>query len=261
MFFYTHGLGRRRKERTVSVFSNWGVPIIMAELSTLQTAPTDQPQGQTNKTSQFISDFGTQIAISIIIALVLFVGGFLGITRLAHYEDTIKDARDSLNKQLLEERKLAGTERENFRKEIDTRLKEIKDTIESVSEKYVAAAVGVRQEKIKRDIGELEKKTKARIKEIDEKLGPYRWLESRKDEVDSLVGIGSIGVAHSKMTELFRDKKPDMAIRVAKHALDSKISGDPDDFHNLAAELARQNLYSLASWVVLRGLEHFPQSV
>nr|VFK34680.1 MAG: Tetratricopeptide repeat-containing protein [Candidatus Kentron sp. MB]VFK76897.1 MAG: Tetratricopeptide repeat-containing protein [Candidatus Kentron sp. MB] len=212
-------------------------------------SPSGQLQQQTSDIrprNPFLSEF----AVQIIITVAVFLLGFLGLQRLGQFDTVI-----------LKERELAGDERRDFRSEINTRLEEIRSTTKTVSEEYVAKAVEQRQKEVLKGVDELEEKTKARIKEIENKLEPYRWLESRSNEVDSLVGIDSIGTAEDKVTELFQDDKPDMAIRVAEHALDTQISGSPDDFHNLAAELGRQELYSLASRVVQRGLEYFPQNV
>lgn len=209
----------------------------------------------------FLLGFATQFAVPIIITIAVFLVGFLGLTRLEQYDLTIAKLDEKLTEQLLEERKLLVSERKDFRDEINMRLTEIKGAVKTVSEKYVAKAIETRQEEVLEGFDEFQKETSARIREIEDKLEPYRWLESRSDEVDSLVGIDSIGMADGKVTKLFQDKKPDMAIRVTKHALDSKISGDPNDFHNLAAELGRQELYSLASRVVQRGLEYFPRNV
>nr|VFK31006.1 MAG: Tetratricopeptide repeat-containing protein [Candidatus Kentron sp. MB] len=197
-----------------------------------------------------LSELATQLVIPIIIAVAVFVIVFLGLERLGQYDTAI-----------LDERKLSAAERRDFRSEINARLEEIRGAIKTMSDEYVAEAVEQRKKEVLEGFDEFQDKTSKRIKEIENKLEPYRWLESRKDEADSLVGIDSIGTAEDKVTELFQDDKPDMAIRVAEHALDTKISGSPYDFHNLGAELGRQQLYSLASRVVLRGLEHFSQNV
>nr|VFJ53204.1 MAG: Tetratricopeptide (TPR) repeat [Candidatus Kentron sp. DK] len=237
----------------------------MTEPSIGQAAPSpDQTQGQVNNIqpiNRFISEFGTQIVVAIVVAVTLFFVGGLGLNRLGQIDSAFTDFRRLVSEQLLEERKLSATERRDFRDDINTWLKGISSTIEAVSEQHVAKALQKRQEQADQAIKRVEDDASARITKIEEKLKPYAWLESRSEEVDSLVGIDSIGVAQAKVTELFQEKKSDMAIRVAKQALDSNISGDPDDFHNLAAELGRQNLYSLASRVVLRGLEYFPQNV
>nr|VFJ66841.1 MAG: Tetratricopeptide (TPR) repeat [Candidatus Kentron sp. FW] len=99
------------------------------------------------------------------------------------------------------------------------------------------------------------------VQDIKDHLEPYRWLSPRSDKEDFRVGIDSVGTAHEKATQLFSEDKPDMAIQVAKHVLEKKISGSPDDFHNLAAQLARKDLYSRASQIILLGLESFDKNI
>nr|VFK21418.1 MAG: TPR repeat-containing protein [Candidatus Kentron sp. LFY] len=222
--------------------------------------PSEQISGMKSK-NQFVSEFGAQIAVSIVLTVAVFLVGFLGLQRLGLYDKTISDLDKKLTKELSDERKLSETRRANFWDEIDKRLEEIRDTTKAVSEQYVSDAIGARQEKVLQGFDEFQKESSVRIRDIEEKLEPYRWLESRSEEVDALVGIDSIGVATRKVAELFQDSNPDVAIRVAEHALENKISGSPEDFHSLAAELGNKSLYSLASRMALRGLEHFPQNM
>lgn len=58
--------------------------------------------------------------------------------------------------------------------------------------------------------------------------------------------IGSVADAHLQVEAIF-NAKPDNVVEIVRHIVDrvvtKKIVGDQSDYHNLAAELARNNLY------------------
>ena len=86
-------------------------------------------------------------------------------------------------------------------------------------------------------------------------------MEERKDDVDHLVGIETIEAAHKAVSSYFSRGKKDIAIEVSQHVADKKTPGDPDNFHNLAAQLAKEDQNLLAIQVVNNGLELFPENI
>lgn len=190
-----------------------------------------------------------------------FVVGFLGLKRLEQFDSEITDVRNSLAGQVLEERRLSSAEREGFRKELEERIKEIRQSIQTLAERYAAEALESRTKGLEDRISRFTAEAENTISKIETRLDPYKWLQERKEELDNLVGVFTMGVAHERVTEFFSEKKVDLAVRVAKHAIAEKLSGTPDAYHNLAAELAKHDQEPLAVQVIDLGLSRFPSDV
>ena len=202
-----------------------------------------------------------KLAMPVLAVVIGFLISFLGLKRLGQFDAEIENLRKSLELRLSEERLSSENQRVTFRDEISARLKEIKDTVTVVSEKYVAEAIEEKKSEVISGFNEFISKTESVIQEIQEKLEPYSWLSSRSEEVDLLVGINSVGVAHKKVTQLFAEGKADLAIKITEHVIQENITGDANDFHNLAAQLAREDLFLLASKLISCGLKLYPNNV
>lgn len=215
-------------------------------------------QGQATPTPQ--TDF-LKLSMPIMAIFIGFMISFLGLRRLGQFDEEINNLRSFLNNQLSEERTFNEGQRERFRKEINIRLDEIKSTIQVVAENHVMQAVDERVGKFQGEQETYIVNTKQIVKTIREKLEPYEWLSNKKDEADNLSAISSIGEAHDQASNFYRERKIDLAVRVAEHALQNNIRGSASDYHNLAAEMAKNDHYDLASKIVSAGVEHFPKNV
>jgi len=96
------------------------------------------------------------------------------------------------------------------------------------------------------------------IERIEQKLDPFAYLaEQKHDPQEEFADIRTIGVVHDRVTQLFAAGKAPQALKVTEKALEGKLSGSADDFHNLAVELAKHDQNVLAVQVIESGLERF----
>lgn len=95
----------------------------------------------------------------------------------------------------------------------------------------------------------------------------YGWLKNNEGHIaPDDITVQSVDDAHRMVEELFRKSnisKNTQAKQVrviAQKVLNEQIAGDSADYHNLTAELARNELKDVAVSICVRGLKSFPQN-
>ncbi len=210
--------------------------------------------------SQYYESF-MQLALPILVVVLAAMAGALGLKRLEQVDHEISMVRSELlSEQRRQEEVLAARQKE-FRENVGSELTTMQSDIRQSADRLVEKAVQKRNDDLRARMSTFEKCVEDRVREIDGRLEPYRWLEERKDDLDWLVGNETIEAAHKAVSSYFEKGKKDMAIRLSKHVVEEEIPGGPDDFHNLAAQLAKENQYVLAVRILANGLVSFPENV
>jgi tetratricopeptide (TPR) repeat protein len=202
-----------------------------------------------------------KLFIPILTLVVGFVAGALWLKRPERSGSGVAEMRNSLASQMLEERKLSSSEREAFRKEVEERIRDIRQNIQTLTDRYAAEAVESRARRLEERLSQFTTEAEDIISKVEARLEPYKWLQERKGELDYLVGVFTMGAAAERVARFFSEKKMDLAVGVAKYAIDEKLSGAVSAYRALAAELARHAQEPLAVQVVDLGLSRFPADV
>lgn len=190
-----------------------------------------------------------------------FVVGFLGLKRLEQFDAEISSIRRDLTSQLNQDRAIVARDAERFHTELTDRVNGFKETVAQLADQAVRGVVDERVSVLEKQWADFTASTDATVDHIRESLKPYAWLEERKAEVDYLVGIHTVGVAHDRVTAFFAEGKTDIAIRIAEYTAASDLPGAANDYHNLVTELARQDQFPLAVRILDHGLARFPTNV
>lgn len=237
--------------------SNLGQDILLQFEAIAETLPNpsgsaDQPVSQTitvevNRSSLLSADY-----LAVVLPILITVAGafivFLGMNRLKMYDERIDSTRADLLNELntiVHNQVLAEQAKQNATVEEALRNQRI-----AFNNEVSNAAV------------ELSTLKSKHIQEITDAASGYEWLKSAITQNDiSISGIHTVCDAH-KLVELLRSEKPDNYIPLIKEIVDRVISqtlsGDPTDYHNLSAELARGSMYLEAVKVLEKGLSLFP---
>ena len=178
------------------------------------------------------------------------------------------DERTGLFQQKLEQdsrleradaRKQQTDERADFRRDFEDRLEAIRNEVGVLAQNSLEKAVKEQKKDLRQLLDASREDADERIGLIQQKLEPYAWLEERRDDIESLTDVETVGVAHERFVELFFGGKKDLALRIAKRVCELNLPGSRVDYHNLAASLAQRNYDSQALEVVKIGLARFPQ--
>lgn len=247
-------------------------PKLITEPATDPAKPPISPPAPVAAAKPPVSLLAPAVAVPALLILVGAVLAFLGMNRLANFDAEIRGLRNDLQRQADVEKTLAVNDRSEFKAEnrhamdamrqgLETQLAQFQQILETLAEKTLQDEIEQELEALRQSIRDFETDYGEKLASIKKDLEPYAWLEERKEEVDLLVGLETIGVAHQRVSELFRQGKTDMALRVSRYAADQKLPGSLVDFHNLATELAQHAHYPLASQIIENGLEAFPTDI
>ncbi len=201
------------------------------------------------------------------VALALIVGwfGFVAFKRLELYDDELNRIRTSID-----------TRSDKLRVEIQASLTNIDAKVRSQIDVVFAKALHEQAEKIETLSGTAD--------ETLAKLARYDFLRERAAAETSVHienGILSLEAVHTEAQTNFqranaldsaiaqdpnpsvdilaiRDSRRAEAIELVRQALAKDIRGDSADYHNLSAELGRNDYYVLAVEVLERGTKRFP---
>jgi tetratricopeptide (TPR) repeat protein len=190
-----------------------------------------------------------------------FVLGLLGFKRLEQFDSAIESMRSSLATSLVEERKLSSDDRRRSREELENRVGEVRQDVQSLVDRYASAFLAARQEHLEETLSKASKQADEIIKTINRELEPYRWLSEKRDQLVNFTGIFTAGIAHERVESLYREDKADTALEIARYVLDKSVAGSCDDFHNLSSEFARHEQETVAADVTNLGLRFYPTSV
>ncbi|MBF0425976.1 MAG: tetratricopeptide repeat protein [Magnetococcales bacterium] len=218
-----------------------------------------------DKEKDILSSFGPT---AVTIALVLL--GWVGLKRLEMYDAEMNRIREEMNHRMGALQDFVGTEVRETRKEMGERLKSFTETTEKTlsttagdflaknTEKSLSE-VRKNLESAKRDAKGAGDYVDSKISELDKKLERFGWIERLGGDVqEQLAGEAtpSAGSAHDTVARLFDEGKFAQAVAVTERVLASaEVTGSPDDWFNLSAELGRRDLEKLALRACERGLE------
>jgi tetratricopeptide (TPR) repeat protein len=189
-----------------------------------------------------------------------FVMGFLGLQRLQHYDEQIDGLSKTVNSQLDAERQLAANERSSVYSQMKDQIAQIEKNISALAETQVAQVVSAKKAEIQAQVIKFHNDTDATMARIEKNLAPFKWLESRKNEADTLIGIETVDVAEQRVSDFFNRGQIDLAMQVAKNAVDQKLRGSPDAFFNFSTELMQRSQFPLAVEVLRTAADSYPQN-
>lgn len=222
-----------------------------------------------------------QFVVPVLLAMGAFMAAALGINRLKSLDDQIEKIESRLEKKFAQHEKSSEA---SISAKIST---EIEKKAETYVEKLGTVTGLGKQELVdlitqaKNEIGQRENSALGSIQnrfdginnEINNAIdllnrfnSEYAWLKNNSGAIDpDSIVIESVADAHSMVEGLFR--KADMTrderarqVRVVVQKIISKdLTGDTADYHNLSAELARNELKDLAIRICNRGLDSFPE--
>jgi tetratricopeptide (TPR) repeat protein len=182
----------------------------------------------------------------LMLVLTIFVG-FVGLKRLQVYDTAISDARkEQRDEQNKFEASVAGT-------------------VKTQAENEVRQALGAENARRLSAIEELNEKIDARKSEIEQALSEYAWLKHASEEQRNALRDGQVssaGQANKIVEEFFEAKNAPAAIAIVQLAINNdNISGTPDDWFNMSAELGRNDQEQHALKVCQRGLKQAPNNI
>ena len=253
------------------------------------TAPTQQTEVNASSALQVDQHIGTNAStqptnftdnllryfVPVLLLLVAFVGG----RRLATYDREIDNMRalfleqiESIRNFVLVQSKSealsqAGVVFEQklvtYKEPIQKTLEEVKLKIETHKENAIKELQKLEQDLIKGQKDQLND-----LQKLKESLKPYAWLHAGgyDQQVPEWEATTSVEAIHNRISSLFAagDKENQNAAfawsRNLMQRLD-ELQGDPDDYHNLAAEFARQELYKEAVQLLESGLQTYTDNV
>ncbi len=189
--------------------------------------------------------------------------GFLGLKRLQHFDGEIDSLRKQIYSQIKDERIFSKDERNSFYNSMAHRLDEFEGIIEALSLKTVYEAVGEKEAALKNLMEEHSKTSSSLLEELKTELSPFDWLGEEKRQAiefskrylidESEISIGRLHEIVSSSTR--GSDSYGVAVKLTLRAVEGNAVGDAIDFHNLAAEFARNDSYSIAARIVERGLK------
>lgn len=224
-----------------------------------------------------------QFVVPVLLAMGAFMAAALGVNRLKSLDDQIDKIESRFDKQFT-------TYKADILAAIDVK---IGNEIEKKAKNYISelnstTLVGKQElerlkEAIAKDIDS--EKTSAlgsmqsRFDGMDSKISDaknllnifeqnYGWLKNRDNHINpDSITIESVADAHNMVEGLFirtdmtRHERAQQVRVVVNKVLSDELSGDSADYHNLSAELARNELKDLAVQICERGLKFFPENV
>ena len=201
--------------------------------------------------------------------LVTFVGaifGFLGWGRLKGFDDQIDRLRKELREDIRVEKQALTAARMGLEKRLPDEIQSGIILHGGDWEKRVQAQGEKERHMLEEDWKQFLDKSKSMMKDFDDK---YNWLKAEGKSAADLKGMlnpVTLYDAHKNIEEMFSNKASESytaAKEFTKQIIAGELQGDSNDFHNFAAELARQNLYREACQICEAGTSDklFPENV
>ena len=222
-----------------------------------------------------------QFVVPVLLAMGAFMAAALGINRLKNLDDQIEKIESRLEKKF-----------EQYEKSSEVSMSaRISTEIEKKAEMYVkkldsATNLGKQEldaliTQVKDEIDRQESAARGSISRLADKIGSeinetkdllgrfnseYAWLKNNSGAIDpDSIVIESVADAHSmveglfRKTDMTRDERAKQVRVVVQKILSEDLTGDTADYHNLSAELARNELKDLAIRICERGLNSFSE--
>lgn len=195
-----------------------------------------------------ISDW-LQMAVPIVGGAIVIVFAFLGVNRLKDYDER----QDKLAKEL----------KEDLNTRIDSSLKLVEPRLNDVYSDWEKKS----QEKLSK-YNETFNQYEEKLNSVDTRLARFDAIFGSAERIiDITDAIGNVAEAHDYISKLESDADIDDLQRtkiistLVERVKTGDIIGDSNDYHNMAAQLARQNYYDYASDVTQKGLGFFEDDI
>lgn len=221
-----------------------------------------------------------QFVVPVLLAMGAFMAAALGVNRLRNLDDQVEKIEARLDKKFEQHEKSSEISiNAKISAEIEKKAEDYVKKLEIVTEASKQAIASLTEDtKIKIDqerlaaLGSIQE----RFDGIDIKLNTtqdlvnqfnneYAWLKSSSGVIDpDSIAVQSVADAHLMVESLFRktditkEERAKQVRVVVKKVLSEELTGDTADYHNLSAELARNELKDLAIKICDSGLQKFP---
>lgn len=222
-----------------------------------------------------------ELVLPILIAIVVAFIAFLGMNRLKDMDAQVDQMRSSINTELDKEIGRVASLRSDLAEHIDVAVssktqsfaEEMEKRLETASQESVQKVIKSKDDALceidtsKQGFTELTTQVKTTLEAFDTR---YKWLLSN-DQVTKdtfLKEVATVFDVHQAVEALWNsDEKPNNIAELTQRyvvkvtADTSDLRGDENDYHNLAAECARHNLYDLSCKICETGLKFFPKNI
>ncbi len=247
---------------------------IEVNLSSMSPSTQQVSKPNTSRATDFTDDL-LRYFIPLLLLLVAFVGG----RRLATYDREIDNMRSLFLEQIESIRNFVLVQSKSealsqagvvFDQKLATYKEPIQKTLEEAELKIETHKENAIKElqKLEQDLRKGQKEQLNELQKLKEHLKPYAWLHEKgyEQQAQGWKNITSVETIHNQISGLFAagDKEQrDAALDWSRNLLRrlDELQGDPDDYHNLAAEFARQELYKEAVQLLESGLQTYTDNV
>lgn len=190
-------------------------------------------------------------------AALILAFALLGLKRLAQYDQELRHIRDKVDEHS-----------KTLRDEVRADFQSMRADISVVAEREMAKIVADQEDEQRQRVGQW----RAEVDAIVDKLARYDFLRDLvypEHAAQLKESMGSLDEVHTVVTTLFQRARSEgargegarrEALELVRAAIAQKIPGDHDDYHNMAAELARRNYPHLALDILEEGMLRFPSS-
>lgn len=222
-----------------------------------------------------------QFVVPVLLAMGAFMAAALGVNRLKNLDDQIEKIEARLDKKFEQHEKSSEIsistkisaeiekKAEDYVKRLERVTQDSKGTISNLTaeakteiDEEQLAALGAIQQRFD-GIGAKLKTTQELVEQFNRE---YAWLKNSDGVIDpDSIVVQSVADAHLMVESLFRrtditkDERARQMEVIVQKVRSEKLTGDTADYHNLSAELARNELKDLAVQICQRGLEVFPE--
>ncbi|MDT8447214.1 MAG: hypothetical protein RRB13_10030 [bacterium] len=236
------------------------------QISLASDATSDSKPPSNIQHNAYTGAFAGEDLIKIVVPVMVLIFTILlstsGLKRFEGFDRNIEELRQSLQEQMMAERKLAQEARHQYAQEANAQFKSFEHLIGQVAKEALDEAVEDKTEALQKQYNTFDTKVKKHL----ESVKGYDWLEKFQESSHQIKRMASIGQAHNLVVELLSPegnskKQIDLALQIQRQILEDKIKGDPNDFHNLAAEYARSDLFVEAFQVAQLGLQYFKNDI
>lgn len=254
-----------------SIFYLVRMETILTEISKLVNS-TEYTNINIDNTGLLSTDY-LAVVIPVLVALAGSFVAFLGMNRLKMFDERIDKMRLELSEEIEKHVTLeVQTGQAKFIQDISSKmnkaLQEINekasDTSQKIDEKQTHY-INTAEEKNSEALNKLAEIVANGINQINERTNDFgnrfSWLIDLADDSDIDLNIHTVYDAHANVERLRSEQKSggvNLIKKIVRFVCDkTDIPGDSSDYHNLAAELARGNLFDESCKVLKTGLSHF----
>ena len=221
-----------------------------------------------------------QFVVPVLLAIGAFMAAALGINRLKNLDDQIEKIEVRLDRRFQDfEKRSQEAINTRILTQIEEKSKSYVKSLRDITEKSQSTIVdATKHSKAAIDtertaaMGRIQQTADSYSRKMDNTMDlisqfndEYSWLKKYNGTIDpdSLV-VQSVADAHVMIEKMYKSdlSKDELAKQVdivVHKVLNEGLTGDSADYHNLSAELARNELKDLSVKICNRGLEFFPE--